>query len=768
MIFKTIDGDLKVFNKTIIATKDNLKSLETVNNTVYNKNGAFNLESLSVSATQSISSFTKLGNAFKAYNRNLTKSTQLQNAYINAVGGQNKALGNYLAGLNGAKASMGGYIKSLIGAKAASIGLQAASLALNAAISMGLSLAISALISGISKWINMEKEARERAIETANTAKEESDNLTELLNKYNQLSEEVKTNTSAKDDLVDTQAELLKALGIEQSELDGLISKYGDLSTAINQVTLDSLKDKQADLLTGYNAQKEELLKVGKGYAHWYSVNNRNILNGGSDSTDVFNVLEKSGIISSGSYGSGGGSLVLTGDENTVEGVLENYERLKSAQEALNKAISDGVLDTEKISGNSLYKGINDRYKELQSIITSYTSSLADVNNGFANQEIYESLMGKELPKNAEEFEAFKQSLIDTAQESNNFIGTQEDIKASIINALAEMPEFTQYFEDLAKIQSSTLNNESQILSISDTITKLDTQLRPALDALKKSYQEIFTEDGFTLENVDISMLNNVLDVMNEIKETGLGIDTSGFENLAKVLTDSSSTAEQVQGAFDNLASTILNSTNITGNLTDETAALVTTLLEEMGVANAQEIVYASLNAQTEALALQKQFAAQTGHELVNATNDEVIAFLNHAGASEIARTYLFQLVAAEQVFNEQGLSVEDKIAKLKELATAYGQTAIAARIANIEKTNQDGHISIDYNKELASLQNEINGAINNVKVDFNGIGGGSKSAGKAGKEAADAYLEAFETELKKLDDLKSRGKQQLPLITVM
>lgn len=321
------------------------------------------------------------------------------------------------------------------------------------------------------------------------------------------------------------------------------------------------------------------------------------------------------------------------------------------------------------------------------------------------------------------------------------------------------------YREELESIPSEEIKEP---LSIADTITQLDTQLRPALEALKKSYQDIFTEDGFTLENVDISMLNNVLDVMNEMKEAGLGIDTSGFENLAKVLTDSSSTAEQVQGAFDNLASTILNSTNITGNLTDETAALVTTLLEEMGVANAQEIVYASLNAQTEALALQKQFAAQTGHELVNATNDEVIAFLNHAGASETARVYLFQLVAAEQVFNDTDLSVEDKIAKLKELATAYGQTAIAARIANMEKANQEGHISIDYNKELASLQNEINGAINNVKVDFNGIGGGSKSASKAGKEAADAYLEAFETELKKLDDLKSRGKQQLPLITVM
>ena len=45
-IFKTINGDLTVFNKTLIAAKDNLKSLQTINATVYNKNGSFNLQVL--------------------------------------------------------------------------------------------------------------------------------------------------------------------------------------------------------------------------------------------------------------------------------------------------------------------------------------------------------------------------------------------------------------------------------------------------------------------------------------------------------------------------------------------------------------------------------------------------------------------------------------------------------------------------------------------------------------------------------------------------
>lgn len=62
----------------------------------------------------------------------LSKSTDLQKSHIKVVTQQNSSLGSYLSGLDGAKASLGGYAKSLVKSKIASIGLQAASIALNA------------------------------------------------------------------------------------------------------------------------------------------------------------------------------------------------------------------------------------------------------------------------------------------------------------------------------------------------------------------------------------------------------------------------------------------------------------------------------------------------------------------------------------------------------------------------------------------------------------------------------------------------------------
>ncbi len=298
-------------------------------------------------------------------------------------------------------------------------------------------------------------------------------------------------------------------------------------------------------------------------------------------------------------------------------------------------------------------------------------------------------------------------------------------------------------------------------LSISQTVDQLNTQLKPAFDSLQSAYQNIFTDDGFTLENVDLSMLDSIkskLDELNGNKELGFSIDYSSFDNLVKVLTDTSSESDDVQRAFDSFASSVLNSTDVMDSMDESTVQLIASMLESMGVANANEVAYETLNAKMEGLALQEQLLAETGKELANVTADDASEFLKHAGASEIAKTYLFQLVVAEQVFNAQGLDVNGKIEKLKELATVYGQTAIAAKIAHMEEQNAKAHTSFT-DTDYQMLIDEVNNAVNNVQIDFQGVGGGSRAAGSAGKEAAATYLEAFEKELKDLDDLKARGK---------
>lgn len=298
----------------------------------------------------------------------------------------------------------------------------------------------------------------------------------------------------------------------------------------------------------------------------------------------------------------------------------------------------------------------------------------------------------------------------------------------------------------------------TQITStISTSVQQIKDQLSSAFKELGDAYQDIFTENGFSIDDVDNDMLSGIKSAFEELE----GFDTSNLDKFFDTLTNSASTADQVQQAFNDLATAYFYSTDTLNNLNDATAESIEQQLEEMGVANAHEVVYDALNGKMQALALQKQFATQTGYDLINVTSEEAVAFLNEAGASETARGYLLLLIAQEQVFSNQDLNVEQKIQKLQQLAAEYGNTALAASVAaKMEEATKSAATGGSYSFQDAfnEAKTEFEKAATTVNIDFKSIGGGAKSAGSAGKEAGDAYVEQFEKELAVLDDLRSRG----------
>lgn len=86
------------------------------------------------------------------------------------------------------------------------------------------------------------------------------------------------------------------------------------------------------------------------------------------------------------------------------------------------------------------------------------------------------------------------------------------------------------------------------------------------------------------------------------------------------------------------------------------------------------------LKTNTETVKNAKQRYAELAQEALNITKDgvtkkttgKITKLLEEANASDTVRKYLFQLVSAEQVFNNTNLDVDGKISKLGELASAY------------------------------------------------------------------------------------------------
>ena len=308
------------------------------------------------------------------------------------------------------------------------------------AIIMTISTVFGALTSAIDSANQKAEEQRQIAKDTASEANTLGDEIAELTNKYIALSEAVKTDASAKEELISTQAELLEKLGLEGESIDDLIAKYGSLSNAIRQASLDSLKERQIDLIAGVDATREELLEIGKD-GFWGD--NNIITASGEDAIKAFKELEKAGVLDGISYGTGGGSLILTGDDTTTEGILENYERLETALEALRDS---DAFTMEELTDNSLYKAMFGRYSEMKDEVEAYKGSIADLNENLAQQTMLAELQGNTIPKTEEEFEIFRNELVRTAIASKQFIGNEKEITDAINGYLSTVPEFEGFF----------------------------------------------------------------------------------------------------------------------------------------------------------------------------------------------------------------------------------------------------------------------------------------------------------------------------------
>lgn len=498
--------------------------------------------------------------------------------------------------------------------------------------------------------------------------------------------------------------------------------------------------------------------------------------------------------------------------EKELNAAIEEYKRLQIEIDNLNKAYDNGEISTsdyeKQLSSltdqqtkartrasemNDILSDCKQAYDNLDNTGGSFTTTQKNNYNAVteANKryneflgtingvnEAFENLDTTEKAQTLKDKYAQKTLSLPNGQgsytvddkEISDWIDTLSDEDLSILGTINFSGEQTkdsmQEALDYAKTHTEVTSDELSDLSatISSSVQQIATQLEPQFKKLGEAYKAIFTDNGFTLEDVDNSMLEGLRKSFAEIEEeVGVAFDSTKLNSFFDALTDGSGTSEEqakrVQQAFNDLATAYFNSTDTLAQLNEETADSIAKQLEELGIVNAKEVVYDKLNAETEALALKEQLLAAQSDAVSRGASFNAEAFLKQAGATEIVRATLFKLITEEQVFGNTDLNTADKIAKLKELANAYGQTAIAARIANLEKANENGHIAIDYDKELASLQNDINNAVGNVKIDFSGVGGGTSGASKAGKSAGDAYVEAYEKEVKKLDDLKSQGK---------
>lgn len=376
--------------------------------------------------------------------------------------------------------------------KALGISASAAQIAIGA-----LTVVITAAIAIYQHHQQKLQEQRDAAIDAASSAETLSGEIVDLTNKYLELSEAVKTDASAKDDLLTTQDELIKKLDLEKGRIDELVQKYGNLTDAIKAASVESLQEAERDLRGGLEAQEENLLdqSAPHGLPGWSM--NHIITSWDKDDTEVnhdaLNALVDAGYISSGSFGSRGMELYLPDegyDLSTIEGAINAHKRLGEMLD---------IVEAEAGSNNEVWSALYAEYNRCTEAISSYTNSIDSLNSNLAQQYMLQGLIGKEVPKTKDEFDAYRQSVIDAAVESGEFIGTDQDIANAVDSILKGQTQFASFYADELVDAGDSINYyKAQISALTDVLSKLQS----AYSALESAEKDMATGQGLTAETI--------------------------------------------------------------------------------------------------------------------------------------------------------------------------------------------------------------------------------------------------------------------------
>ena len=311
---------------------------------------------------------------------------------------------------------------------------------------------------------------------------------------------------------------------------------------------------------------------------------------------------------------------------------------------------------------------------EIQKVLDNYTKSMVKLED----YNTFDKIINSEI------YGSSKNELIDLAVQGTL---TEETLDKNYHNLYVLFDALGLKFDDITEklksMKGEAIPEDAFIPStICSTIDEIKEQISSAFSALGSAYSEIFKIDSdtgninFSLDNIDNNMLSNIKDSFSKLE----GFDTSNLEAFFSVLTNGASTSEQVQEAFDNLAASYLYSSTTLDNLNDSTVDAVAKQLEELGIVNARQVAYDTLNAKKEALNIMTKNGAQSQDDFFAMSYEAQAQLLNEANASDICRAHIARLQAQTIDLNETGLSTADKIEKLKNLANAYGLAGTAAQ----------------------------------------------------------------------------------------
>ena len=436
---------------------------------------------------------TGVANTMAQYNKLAEKGIATQNEYAKAIATTNPKLGSYLTNLNGAKAGMSGYAMQLAGATLKTVGLQAATMALDAALSMGISFAISAIIKGIDNLAHSAQKCKER--------------VNDLMNTYDSALNTANDNASTAEKLADKYENLSTGVNNLGENVSLTTAEYAEYNDIVNQIA-----DMFPTLVAGYTDEGNAILTLKgnvEGLRDAYKEAQKeayNLLITSGEDNDGNDIIKNwknhneenvwSILFDVGKPDAGGSITYKDAISDLKKIINSNYDE---AKKALSPRLNDGsdILSiygreylgslgfSSETSEEDFYKLIPTLKATLQSLKAEYQSSLKDVqtlaNAYLMTNEDYEKL--NEPSKNAA-------SLIVNSIDENIASGfkNKEDVGAYVSELVSEIqnnPEFQTALTNLFTTDLSTLSPEKAKETVDSYLSTISSFLHEDKNELK-------------------------------------------------------------------------------------------------------------------------------------------------------------------------------------------------------------------------------------------------------------------------------------------
>lgn len=383
---------------------------------------------------------------------------------------------------------------------------------------------VTAAVSAYSSYKQKIEEARQAQLEAGNSAIESADNIRKLYAAYDEASTAYANNSGSKEDLESATESLLSALSVEQSQIEALKEEYGSLDEAINQVTYDSLKENLSDMTAGYKAAQEEMMQAAADSMGFFSGSDITVSTHGTGKKFA-EVLQAAGYLEKNLPKWSTSLSTGINDYGSIDDLIAGYQKLIEMRDTLEQGVTDGLYTRDELSSSDVYGDINDKINAVKSQYENVLDYVQKINETAAQLQFIDTIKESGMPKTAKEFDQLKESMIKTAEESGNFVGSQQDIEDAVTNTLASIPELEEFYNATA----DAATDASDIVALANE--RITESVENAADSATKLIEGI----------------SNVTDIING-QQNGKSISIASFNS--DDMRDYQSALEYINGTM--------------------------------------------------------------------------------------------------------------------------------------------------------------------------------------------------------------------------